>query len=54
MKKLYILMTALTGTAFLQAQEPEKKEAQLDRTVVVENLYNPDIMNAGKINVMPT
>lgn len=38
----------------MQAQETGKGEAQLDRTVVVENLYNPDIMNANKINLLPT
>lgn len=48
MKKRYILLVALLGTSFLQTQ------AQLDRTVVVENIYNPDIMNANKINVLPT
>ena len=53
MKKLYILLTcALAGA--LQAQTPEKDDAHLDRTVVVENLYNPDIMNAHKINILPT
>lgn len=54
MKKLHILMGILLGTTALQAQEPEKTATQLDRTVVVENLYNPDIMNANKINIMPT
>lgn len=48
MKKRYILLVSLLGTSLLQAQ------AQLDRTVVVENIYNPDIMNANKINVLPT
>ena len=54
MKKPHILMGILLGTTALQAQEPEKTATQLDRTVVVENLYNPDIMNANKINIMPT
>ena len=54
MKRLYILWGVLAGAATLQAQEPEKTEAQLDRTVVVENLYNPDIMNANKISITPT
>lgn len=55
MKKLYILLTGLlVGMGVLQAQEPEKNEAVLDRTVVVENLYNPDIMNANKISLLPT
>lgn len=54
MKKLYILLGTLAGASTLLAQEPEKNEQQLDRTVVVENLYNPDIMNANKINITPT
>lgn len=47
-------MGMLAGASILQAQEPGKNETQLDRTVVVENLYNPNIMNANKINLMPT
>ena len=56
MKKLYILLTCALagGVVTLQAQNPEKDDAHLDRTVVVENLYNPDIMNAHKINILPT
>lgn len=48
MKIRYILLVTLMGAGAL------KMQAQLDRTVVVENLYNPDIMNANKINVLPT
>lgn len=55
MKRLYILLTGLLiGASCIQAQEPQKNEAQLDRTIVVENLYNPDIMNANKISLLPT
>ncbi|MBQ8866281.1 MAG: hypothetical protein IJ013_00970 [Bacteroidaceae bacterium] len=54
MKRLYVLTGILLGATTLQAQDPEKTSTQLDRTVVVENLYNPDIMNANKINIMPT
>ena len=53
LKKTYILFGLFAGVTTLSAQEPGK-DAQLDRTVVVENLYNPDIMNAHKINIMPT
>lgn len=49
-----MLLGALIGCGTIQAQEPEKENSQLDRTVVVENIYNPDIMNAQKINIMPT
>lgn len=54
MKKLYIVLGTWAAVSAMQAQEPEKNETQLDRTVVVENLYNPDIMNANKINILPT
>lgn len=55
MKRLYFLLTGLlTGISAIQAQEPQKNETQLDRTIVVENLYNPDIMNANKISLLPT
>lgn len=36
----------------LQAQE-QKKDTTLVRTVVVEQEYNPDIMDAAKVNVLP-
>lgn len=36
----------------LQAQE-QKKDTTLVRTVVVEQEYNPDIMDATKVNVLP-
>lgn len=49
-----MLLGTLIGFGTTQAQEPKEGKSQLDRTVIVENLYNPDIMNAQKINVMPT
>ena len=36
----------------LQAQE-QKKDTTLTRTVVVEQEYNPDILDAAKVNVLP-
>ena len=36
----------------LQAQE-QTQDTTLVRTVVVEQEYNPDIMDASKINVLP-
>ena len=36
----------------LQAQE-QKQDTTLTRTVVVEQEYNPDIMDAAKVNVLP-
>ena len=37
----------------LQAQTTQPKEFLLTRTVVVEQEYNPDIMDASKVNVLP-
>lgn len=33
--------------------QTEKKETPMNRTVVVEKEYNPDIMDASKVNVLP-
>lgn len=37
----------------LQAQNTQQKDTTLNRTVVVEQEYNPDIMDASKVNVLP-
>lgn len=47
----------LTGTGLLcmtgaMAQE-QPKDSTLNRTVVVENQYNPEVMDAFKVNVLP-
>ena len=47
-----ITLAALT-TANLQAQNTQKKDTTMNRTVVVEQEYNPDIMDASKVNVLP-
>lgn len=47
---------ALTATLIpigLQAQSTQPKDTTMNRTVVVEQEYNPDIMDAAKVNVMP-
>ena len=36
----------------ISAQE-QKKDSTLNRTVVVENQYNPEVMDAFKVNVLP-
>lgn len=38
--------------AVISAQE-QKKDSTLNRTVVVENQYNPEVMDAFKVNVLP-
>lgn len=37
----------------LHAQTPTRKDTTMNRTVVVEQEYNPDIMDASKVNVLP-
>lgn len=51
----YILLgIALTTLpASLQAQKVQPKDTTMNRTVVVEQEYNPDIMDASKVNVLP-
>ena len=50
MKKIaFIAGMGLLSVSALQAQQ----DSTLNRTVVVENLYNPTVMDASKINVLP-
>lgn len=48
---IYIVALMLCLPHFLAAQTAD---SLLHRTVVVESRYNPDIMNANKVNVQPT
>lgn len=50
MKKVAIIV--LAGFLPLSVAHAQK-DSTLNRTVVVENEYNPDIMDASKINVLP-
>ena len=50
--KSILLCCGLLGTASLNAQEAVK-DSTLNRTVVVENQYNPEVMDAYKVNVLP-
>ena len=55
MKKVQYIFGALALIAFpnwAQAQT-QAKDTTLSRTVVVEQEYNPDIMDASKVNVLP-
>lgn len=57
MKNMNQIKMILTGagmilTSALWAQE-QSKDSTLSRTVVVENQYNPEVMDAFKINVLP-
>lgn len=55
-RNLYIVgsLALATLTPFtLQAQTTAKKDTTMNRTVVVEQEYNPDILDASKVNVLP-
>ena len=49
MKKSVILVLIGLLPMAVQAQ----KDSTLNRTVIVENEYNPTVMDASKINVLP-
>ena len=51
-RKAMILCTGMLATLEATAQE-QGKDSTLNRTVVVENQYNPEVMDAFKINVLP-
>lgn len=55
MKRIQYILGALAFTAFpTWAQtQTQAKDSTLSRTVVVEQEYNPDIMDASKVNVLP-
>lgn len=54
MNQIKILLTGVgvTLTLALWGQE-QSKDSTLSRTVVVENQYNPEVMDAFKVNVLP-
>mgnify|MGYP000825432374 FL=1 len=47
------LALAISMPSVLQAQTTQPKDTTMNRTVVVEQEYNPDIMDASKVNVLP-
>ena len=49
-KKLVILSIGMLPVMVINAQQ---QDTTLVRTVVVENQYNPIVMDASKINVLP-
>ena len=46
-------MIAGLGMMTLTAAYAQQNNTELERTVVVENQYNPTVMDASKINVLP-
>ena len=57
MKRSYYIIgglaLAISMPSCLQAQTTQPKDTTMNRTVVVEQEYNPDIMDASKVNVLP-
>ena len=51
-RKLILTGTGLLFVTAAMAQE-QPKDSTLNRTVVVENQYNPEVMDAFKVNVLP-
>lgn len=47
------LTLAIAMPSTLLAQSTQPKDSTMNRTVVVEQEYNPDIMDASKVNVLP-
>lgn len=55
MRQIQYILGGLALIAFplsIQAQQ-QAKDSTMNRTVVVEQEYNPDILDASKINVLP-
>ena len=48
-----LVCAGLWPAATVCAQNGGEKDSTLNRTVVVENQYNPEVMDAFKVNVMP-
>lgn len=53
MNKLYTLLLSMACVSTTQAQQQQKADTTMTRTVVVEREYTPDIMDANKVNVLP-
>lgn len=55
MKKIQYILGALTLISFPLGAQAQKlaKDSTVNRTVIVEQEYNPDIMDASKVNVLP-
>ena len=48
-----LICAGLWPVSTICAQKGAEKDSTLNRTVVVENEYNPEVMDAFKVNVMP-
>lgn len=52
MKAIYTILICACAANGVYAQQHDK-DTTLNRTIVVENTYNPEVMDAFKVNVLP-
>ncbi|MCF2738069.1 outer membrane beta-barrel protein [Bacteroides caecigallinarum] len=52
-RKQILICAGLVTLTNVAAQQQQKNDSTVNRTVVVENQYNPEVMDAFKINVLP-
>ena len=53
MKKFVYMLVALAACPAVLTAQTQREDTTLNRTVVVEQEYAPDIMDAAKVNVLP-
>ncbi|WP_235336197.1 TonB-dependent receptor [Bacteroides caecigallinarum] len=52
-RKQILICAGLVTLTNVAAQQQQKNDSTVNRTVVVENQYNPEVMDAFKVNVLP-
>lgn len=52
-RKQILICAGLVTLTNVAAQQQHKNDSTVNRTVVVENQYNPEVMDAFKVNVLP-
>ena len=52
-RKQILICAGLVTLTNMAAQQQQKNDSTVNRTVVVENQYNPEVMDAFKVNVLP-
>ena len=52
-RKQILICAGLVTLTNVAAQQQQKNDSTVNRTVVVENQYNPEVMDAIKVNVLP-
>ena len=52
-RKQILICAGLVTLTNMAAQQQQKNDSTVNRTVVVENQYNPEVVDAFKVNVLP-